>query len=87
MNLLSSGLICIIEIDLFNMHISKRYKIMVFILDGSSEHGAHVWSKSGIFYLLKAFGYIKRVVKSDFLIGKDLFYFLRAQPVLSCHLI
>ena len=31
------------------------------------------------FDLLKAFGYIKRVVKSDFLVGKDLFYFMCVQ--------
>ena len=37
--------------------------------------------------LLKAFGYIERVVKSDFFFGKDLFYFIRAQYVLSYHLI
>ena len=41
---------------------------MVLILDGSSEHGTHIWSKSD-----KAFGYIERVVDSDFLFGKDLF--------------
>ena len=27
---------------------SKFSIIMVFILDASSEHGAHIWSKSGI---------------------------------------
>ena len=32
------------------------------------------------------FGYIERVVKSDFF-RKDLFYFIRAQHVLSYHLI
>ena len=30
---------------------------------------------------MKTFGYIDRVVKSDFFFGKDLFYFSRAQPV------
>ena len=39
---------------------------MVCILDGSSEQGAHIWSNSSIFDLLKAFSYIERVVKSDF---------------------
>ena len=43
---------------------------MVLILNGSSEHSAHMWSKSGIIYLLKAFGYIERVVKSDFFFRK-----------------
>ena len=40
---------------------------MVLILNGSSEHGAHL---SGG----KAFGYIKRVVKFDF--------YLRKRPIL-----
>ena len=39
------------------------------------------------FDLLKAFGYIERVVKSDFFFGKGLFYFIRAHHVLSYHLI
>ena len=34
------------------------------------------------FDLMKSFGYIERVVKSDFF-GKDLIYFIRAQFVLS----
>ena len=39
---------------------------MVLILDGNSEHGAHIWSKIRYFDLLKAFDYIERVVKFDF---------------------
>ena len=39
------------------------------------------------FDLFKAFVYIERDVKSDFFFGKDLFYTLRAQHVLSYHLI
>ena len=39
------------------------------------------------FDLLKAFDVIERVVKSDFFVGKDLFYFIRAQHVLSYNLI
>ena len=40
------------------------------------------------FNLLKAFGYIERVVESEFLsLGKYLFYIIRAQHVLSDHLI
>ena len=39
---------------------------MVVIIDGSSFPYAHIWSKSGISDLLKAFGNIERVVKSDF---------------------
>ena len=31
---------------------------MVYILDGCSFHTAHIWSKSGIFNLMKSFGYI-----------------------------
>ena len=46
---------------------------MVLILYGIPEHGAHIWSKSVNFDLLKAFGYIDRVVKSEFFPGKDLF--------------
>ena len=42
----------------------------------------------GVYFdLLKAFGYIGRVVKSDFLFGKDLFYLICAQNVLDYHLI
>ena len=39
---------------------------MVFKLHGYSLYYAHTWSKSGISVCLKAFGYIERVVKSDF---------------------
>ena len=55
---------------------------MELILDGSSEHGTHIWSKSGM-----AFGYIDRVVKSDIFYRKRRIYFKRAQHVLSYHLI
>ena len=44
----------------------------------------HIWSKSGI--SISAFGYIERVVESDFFFGKDLFYIICAQHVLSYHL-
>ena len=37
--------------------------------------------------MLKAFGEIKRVVKSGVFFGKDLFYFIFAQQVLGYHLI
>ena len=46
---------------------------MVFIFDGSSEHGACKWSKSKYFDLLKAYGYIYRVVKLEFLSQKTNF--------------
>ena len=39
------------------------------------------------FDLLKAFGYIERVVKSDFFSEKDLVYIIRAQSEMSNHLI
>ena len=39
------------------------------------------------FTLLKAFGYIEKVVKSVFFVGKDLFYIIHAQHVLSYHLV
>ena len=39
--------------------------------------------------MLKAFGYMERVVKSDIFFGKDLFYLIYdfAQHVLSYHLV
>ena len=43
---------------------------MVFRLDGCSFDYSHTWSKSGFSILVKAFGYIKRVVKSDLFFGK-----------------
>ena len=43
---------------------------MVLELDGNLEHGAHIW----YFDLLKAFGYIERVVKPTF--------FLQKRPIL-----
>ena len=58
----------------------KGFRPRSLILDGSSDHGAHIWIKSGISILLKAFGYI-------FFFGKDLFDFIYAQHVLSYHLI
>ena len=43
-------------------------KPMVLILDGSTEHKQHIiWSKSDI---LKAIGYIERVVKSEIFFRK-----------------
>ena len=35
-------------------------ELMVVILDGSTEHDAHILSKSGFFDLSKAFDYIRR---------------------------
>ena len=43
--------------------------------------------KHGDFDLLKACGYIERVVKSDFFVGKFLFYIIRAHSEMSNHLI
>ena len=51
---------------------------MVFRLDCCSFDYAHT---------LKAFGYIERVIKPDFFFGKDLFYFICEQHVLSYHLL
>ena len=46
---------------------------MVLILNGSSEHDTvRTYIVNEVFDLLKAFGYIEIVVKSDFY-GKDLF--------------
>ena len=44
-----------------------------YILDGCSFDYAHTWSKSGFSNLLKAFGYIERVVKSDIFSEKTYF--------------
>ena len=38
------------------------------------------------FDLLKTFGYIESVGKSENKFGKDLFYIIRARHILSCHL-
>ena len=51
---------------------------MVVILDGCSFYYAPIWSKPGNSICLKAFGFIERVFKSEFLFGKDLFYIKRA---------
>ena len=50
----------------------KCEKSMVLIKDGSSEHDAHI---SGIsnFDLLKAFGYVERDVKSEFISERTYF--------------
>ena len=56
---------------------------MVIILDSSSEHGAHTWNKLDFLILVKSFGYRETVVKSEIFFGKDLFYFICAQHVLS----
>ena len=53
-----------------------RYRMVrsvFFRLDGCSFYYAHIWCKSGISDLLKAFGYIKTVVKSDFFRKKTYF--------------
>ena len=33
---------------LFSINVCTSVYYMVLILDGSSEHGAHLWNKSGI---------------------------------------
>ena len=43
--ILSKGRLSVISIIAFN---PKRIWVMVFILDGFSFHGAHIWSKSDI---------------------------------------
>ena len=58
---------------------------MVLILDGNSEMCVHVGSM--LFDLFKAFDYIESSHKSDFFLRKDLFFIMRAQHVLSYHLI
>ena len=46
---------------------------MALLLDGSSEHVEHIWSKIRYFDLSKAFVFIKRVVKSELFFGKGYF--------------
>ena len=75
------------------LHLGKRHyhaesaQPMVFIPDGCSFHCAHIWRKSGILNFLKAFGYIVRIVKSDFFLGKEPFYIIGTQIGLSFHVI
>ena len=51
---------------------------MVLILDCNSEHGVHICSKLGVSIRLH------RQIRQKF--GKDLFYFMHAQHVLTYHL-
>ena len=51
-----------------------EWKFMVFILDGCSFHYVHKWSKSGISIWLLVFGYVERVVKSDFFISEITYF-------------
>ena len=54
---------------------------MVFILDGSSEHGGHIWSKSGFdIWLYRESRQIR------FYYEKELLYFIRAQHFLSFYI-
>ena len=59
---------------------------MVFRLDGCSFHYARIWSKSSISICWRHL-VTSKVVKIDFFSRQDLFYFIRAQHVLSYHLI
>ena len=66
-------------------------------IKGSRHHGFHNrWLLISLcahmeyirhFDLLKAFGYIERVIKFDFFPKKDLVYIIRAQREMSNHLI
>ena len=49
---------------------------MVLLLDGSSELGAHIWSKSGI--SMQSFTSTKS--SNPICFGTDLFYFIHGQP-------
>ena len=69
------------DFGLLSILKSHTVRPMVLMLDGTSENGAHTRSIR-YFDLLKASGYIDRVVKSDFF-GKLLSYFIRAKNVLS----
>ena len=50
----------------------EREGIMVLILDGSSEHSAHIWSKSGISICWKHLVTSKESSNPIFFFGKDL---------------
>ena len=60
--------------------IFHRGDVIKLILDGSSEHGAHVWKKAGRYgeniYLVKS-----KESSNLIFVGKYLFYFIRAQYV------
>ena len=57
---------------------------MVFILDDFTMRTHEV---NQTFRFVKAFGYIERIVKSDFFSEKDLVFILRAQREINNHLI
>ena len=59
----------------------------VLILDGSSKHAAHIWSISGISICWRHLVTPQKERQIRFLLGKDLFYFILAQHVLSYHYI
>ena len=58
---------------------------MILILGGSSENCTQIWSKSGISIFLSHL--VTSIVESELFMGYDQFPFIRAQHVLSYHLI
>ena len=60
---------------------------MVLILDGKSEIGAHVRSNLCYLSCLRHLIRSRAVINHIFFLRKDLFSFMRAQNVLSYHLI
>ena len=60
---------------------------MLLIIVAVPQNTVRTYGFIRYFDVWKAFGYIERVVKSDFIFGKDLFYFICALNVLSYHLV
>ena len=56
-----------------NVNVEKEGDKHVLILDGSSEHGVHIGSKSGISICLRHLVKFERVVESDFVLEKTYF--------------
>ena len=59
---------------------SYAFLIMIFVLDGSSEPGTHVWSKTGDLGCLRHLFKINSIVKFEIFVQ-----FTRAQHFLSYH--
>ena len=64
--------------------LNNNKETMALILDGNSLRGAH---KYLLFDPFKAFDYIESSLKSGIFTRKDRFSFMRAQHVMSYHLI
>ena len=58
---------------------------MVLLLDGNSEMVSHVRSNLCYLICLRWLIRSRKVTNQNFLLSKDLFFFMRAQLVLSYH--